>query len=435
MNSSVSQTETATVHTVDHIASLIACIMRTSDELGTSVPLSAKTWDLADAYKQIPLSDHAFDNDGFLAVYNPSEKRAEIFQQKVLPFGSVASVTAFLRVAHGIWKVGTRLLRLMWTSYFDDFLSVTTSETSRHTDLIVSSLFCILGWKLSEDKLIDYHTMCKVLGVEFDLRMSGQGFAAVANTQDRARELCDELDSILASGTLRRAEGERLRGRLQFASGQLFGRSARNRMRILSKHISCGRTALCDNTLLALRELRNQVALNSPRTISGKMSDHVHLYVDASYDLEGYSGVGGVLYDSGGQACFFFSEKLSCEFLQSVKKDEQKNMIQELEMLALLIAAELWLPVVKGKRVVAFSDSESVRGSFLKSWSQNDASSLLLKKIFSLEEESCCQIWLERVPSQSNPSDQLPRSFVSVWNGMTSTRVDPKEVWGQAAFP
>ena len=121
VNSSVSQTETATVHTVDHIASLIACIMRTSDELGTRVPLSAKTWDLADAYKQIPLSDHAFDNDGFLAVYNPSEKRAKIFQQKVLPFGSVASVTAFLRVAHGIWKVGTRLLRLMWTSYFDDF--------------------------------------------------------------------------------------------------------------------------------------------------------------------------------------------------------------------------------------------------------------------------------------------------------------------------
>ena len=227
VNSSVSQTETATAHTVDHIASLIACIKRTSDELGTSVSLSAKTWDLADAYKQIPLSDHAFDNDGFLAVYNPSEKRAEIFQQKVLPFGSVASVTAFLRVAHGIRKVGARLLRLMWTSYFDDFLSVTTSETSRHTDLMISSLFCILGWKLSEDKLIDYHTMCKVVVVEFDLRMSGQGLAAVANTQDRAKELCEELDTILVSGSLRRAEGERLRGRLQFASGQLFGRSAR----------------------------------------------------------------------------------------------------------------------------------------------------------------------------------------------------------------
>ena len=241
VNSSVSQTETATVHTVDHIASLIACILRVAEELGTSVSLSAKTWDLADAYKQIPLSDHAFDNDGFLAVYNPTEKKAEIFQQKALPFGSVASVTALLRVAHGIWKVGARLLRLMWTSYFDDFLSVTASETSRHTDLVVSSLFSILGWKLSEDKLIDYHTMCKVLGVEFDMRMSGQGLSAVANTTDRVNELCEEIDSILTLGSLKRADGERLRGRLQFASGQLFGRSARNRMRTLSKHISSGR--------------------------------------------------------------------------------------------------------------------------------------------------------------------------------------------------
>ena len=419
---------------MDHIASLIACILRVSEELGTNASLSAKTWDLADAYKQIPLSDYAYDNDGFLVVYNPTKRKAEIFQQKVLPFGSVASVTAFLRVAHGIWKVGARLLRLMWTSYFDDFLSVTASEASRHTDLIVSSMFSILGWKLSADKLIDYHTMCKVLGVEFDMRMSGQGLAAVANTADRVTELCEEIDSVLALGSLRKADGERLRGRLQFASGQLFGRSARNRLRTLSKHISSGRAALCDDTKLALCELRTQISHNIPRAISGKMADHVHVYVDASYDPEGYSGVGGVFYDSSGQSCFFFSERVSAEFLLSVKKTGQKNMIQELEMLALLIAAELWLPISEGKRVVIFSDSEAVRGSFLKSWSQNETNSQLLKKVCSLEDKSSCQIWLERVPSQSNPSDYLSRSFVTVWNGLTSSRVDPKAIWEQAAL-
>ena len=254
----------------------------------------------------------------------------------------------------------------MWTSYFDDFLSVTASETSRHTDLVVSSLFSILGWKLSEDKLIDYHTMCKVLGVEFDMRMSGQGLSAVANTTDRVNELCEEIDSIFTLGSLKRADGERLRGRLQFASGQLFGRSARNRMRTLSKHISSGSATLCDSTKLALSELRAQISLNVPRAISGKMSDHVHVYVDASYDPEGYSGVGGIFYDSTGQSCFFFSEQVSSEFLLSIRKSEQKNMIQELEMLALLIAAVLWLPMSEGKRVVIFSDSEAVRGRLPK---------------------------------------------------------------------
>ena len=119
-----------------------------------------------------------------------------MFQQKVLPFGSVASVTAFLRVAHGIWKLGSKLLKLMWTSYFDDFFSITDASSARHTDLVVLAMFNLLGWKLSADKLIDYHTVCKVLGVEFDFNMSGAGLTTVNNTADRVKELCDQLDSI-----------------------------------------------------------------------------------------------------------------------------------------------------------------------------------------------------------------------------------------------
>ena len=198
MNSSVSQTETATVHTVDHVASMIACVLRHSEARSQHPELVAKTWDLADAYKQIPLSDQAFSQDAYLVVFCPNTNRAEVFQQKVLPFGSVASVTAFLRVAHGIWKLGSQLLKLMCTSYFDDFFSnITDAASARHTDLVVLTMFNLLGWKLSADKLLDYHTVCKVLSVEFDFRMSGVGLTTVNNTTDRVKELCDQLDSIL----------------------------------------------------------------------------------------------------------------------------------------------------------------------------------------------------------------------------------------------
>lgn len=101
MNSSVSQTETATVHTVDHVTSMIVSLLRSSEHKARKLELVAKTWDLADAYKQIPLSDRAFDLDAYLAVYCPTTNKAEISQQRVLPFGSVASVTAFLRVGYG----------------------------------------------------------------------------------------------------------------------------------------------------------------------------------------------------------------------------------------------------------------------------------------------------------------------------------------------
>lgn len=339
MNSSVSQTETATVHTVDHVASMIACLLRSSERKARKLELVAKTWDLADAYKQIPLNDRAFDLDAYLAVYCPTTNKAEIFQQRVLPFGSVASVTAFLRVAHGVWKLGSRLLKLIWTSYFDDFFSVAEEPTARHTDLVIMSMFNLLGWKLSSGKLIDYHTMCKVLGVEFDFKFAGEGLVAVRNREDRTKELCDKLDLILDTNILKRAGGERLRGRLQFASGQLFGRSARNSLRTLSKHIASNRQRLCEETSSALRNLRHQLQENMPRTIRGSMSDHIHMYVDASFDLDGYySGVGGIAYTSSGSIIGFLSEKMSKSFILATMEKDQQTMIQELEMLALLIA-------------------------------------------------------------------------------------------------
>lgn len=76
-------------------AAMISCILRRSLSSGHSPELTSKTWDLADAYKQLPLSDEAFNLDSYLVVYSPRSKGPQVFQQSVLPFGSVASVTAF----------------------------------------------------------------------------------------------------------------------------------------------------------------------------------------------------------------------------------------------------------------------------------------------------------------------------------------------------
>ena len=164
----------------------------------------------------------------------------------------------------------------------------------------------------------------------------------------------------------------------------------------------------------------------------GSLTDHFHVYVDASFDDDGYSGIGGALHNSSGQATSFFSEKVDSDFTEMVKHDHQKNIIQELEMLALLTAIETWGPVWEGHRVVAFTDSESVRGSFLKTWSKNCPCNKLLARIFFLEETHTCPLWLERVPSQSNPSDVLSRSQVAAWKGLTREQIDFGTIWSHA---
>ena len=69
MSSNVTQFETATIHTVDHIAALVLCMLRTFESNGRPIQLMSKTWDPADAYKQVPLGDTAYDLNFYLVVY------------------------------------------------------------------------------------------------------------------------------------------------------------------------------------------------------------------------------------------------------------------------------------------------------------------------------------------------------------------------------
>ena len=62
----------------------------------------------------------------------------------------------------------------------------------------------------------------------------------------------------------------------------------------------------------------------------------------------------------------FFSERLDEDFVQVVKGETKTNVIQELDMLAVLSAVHLWCESFDGFRFVIFTESEAVRKSFLK---------------------------------------------------------------------
>ena len=91
----------------------------------------------------------------------------------------------------------------------------------------------------------------------------------------------------------------------------------------------------------------------------------------------------------------------------------QKTVIQELEMMAVLAAMRVWRKLIKACRVVLFTDSEAVRGAFLKSWSANDDGDKMVSIIFQVDFE--IPVWIERVPSQSNPSDSSKELKKQMW--------------------
>ena len=295
VNFAVTQNEGVTIHTIDHIAAMTACWMKDGN-LSHTDPLVAKCWDLSDAYKQVPLSDNAFELDSYLAVYDPSSRGAKIFQTKGPPLW-------FYCFSHSFPQ-------LMWSAYFDDFLCLARTREAKHVDFCVSSIFSLLGWKVSTHKLLPFASICKVLGVQLDLRQSGDSSCLISNTTERVEELVQDIANILSAGTLPRAEGERLRGRLQFASTQVFGRKLKRLLKVLSNHVTAGRKSLSKLTGECLEQISVILTLNIPRKVFASQSDILHIYVDASFNESDFSGIGGLIIDMQGDHLSFFSSKV-----------------------------------------------------------------------------------------------------------------------------
>ena len=73
-----------------------------------------------------------------------------------------------------------------------------------------------------------------------------------------------------------------------------------------------------------------------------------------------------------GEPLSFFSAKVEEDVIGAMTAKGQRTIIQELEMMAVLGALRSWEDVLSRRRVVLFTHSEAVRGSFLKSWSANE---------------------------------------------------------------
>ena len=90
-------------------------------------------------------------------------------------------------------------------------------------------------------------------------------------------------------------------------------------------------------------------------------------------------------------------------------------------MFACVVAVKLWA------ERVAESDCAIQRVSpwiFLAHGSSNKSCHVLLHEVFVLEEQCNTHLWLEQVPSQSNPADIPSREEVVVLESVSKSSVD-----------
>ena len=140
INSCAQVSESPKPHTIDIIASLGLSLMRHGP---AGVSWKVRTYDLSGAYRQCAVHPDSLQFS-YILVAGPGENRSVAFQSRALPFGSVRSVHAFLRVAHSLWAIATSKLLVPWTSYFDDFVTFSDSNEQVSVD---GSARCWIWWQ------------------------------------------------------------------------------------------------------------------------------------------------------------------------------------------------------------------------------------------------------------------------------------------------
>lgn len=159
------------------------------------------------------------------------------------------------------------------TGYFDDFLVLATRAEAQSVTLCVQLVFKTLGWAYARSgpKAPDFAELFHALGVTIDVAGLHLGKVLVSNTEQRRQELIHQLTAVLESGKLSQMDALRLRGRLQFAAGNVFGRIAKASLNVVSAHAyhSCS-PVIDEKSKLASRLHR--------KLLTGRLHRHAGFY-------------------------------------------------------------------------------------------------------------------------------------------------------------
>ena len=110
----------------------------------------------------------------------------------------------------------------------------------------------------------------------------GEGLNLIDNTSSRKLEISSLIALVLEGGRFPRADAFRLRGRLQFASGQLFGRLAKKALSIVTGHAYFSRNSVLDSeTISALKLYFSCLESQRPRAVHRSISQVFFIFTDA----------------------------------------------------------------------------------------------------------------------------------------------------------
>ena len=413
VNSTVQVDSNAKLHTLDVVAALCMELLRRAPNkkwLGKTVDLSA-------AYRPLAVSPRS-RWVSFIAVFDPSSRTPKIYAMRALPFGASRSVYGFLRVAHSLWWLGCKALKLAWSNFFDDFVTLARVGECKSVAITIDQFFKLLGWAVSSgDKDLPFAETFKALGIEIDLTAWERNVVRFANTEQRAAELSCKITEVLHAGRLSVPDALSLRGRMQFTNAQLWGRSSKLCLNSVTNHAYAGNGQEISSDLVRYLQLfKSCLVAARPREVTPSWDSPMYLFTDASFSPECADwpcGLGGVLLNHQGTQMAAFSCKLGLDALEVLGYPEKSTVIFEAELLALLVGMAIWKKKLRNRPCVCYVDNNATRDVAIAGKARTQPGLNLVTELLRLEDEVCINAWYARVPSASNVADGPSRNDTS----------------------
>lgn len=424
-NGTVQSNESPKPQGPDVIAAILIGLMKVLP--GESV--EGRAYDLKSAYKQLAICESDLWA-AFVSCFNPKTKSPSIFQLKAVPFGATRAVYSFLRVVRSIWYIGVVGLKLPWSCFFDDFVVFSKQGMVKSTDAAVTALFRLIGWKFAEEgeKCQQFSSEVSALGIKVCLKDFSRGKVYFDNTEKRKQDLSDLIQETLKSKNVTQKEGQVLRGKLQFADSQVYGRLSKLCLAEVSKLCASGGKALDGQAEMALKRFLGFLSSGKPRVLSCHTDRPFFLFTDACFEPTSpfwACGLGGVLVNDQGILLEFFSCSLSDEEMKKLGSESKKSIIFEAELLALIVAMYRWSSVLKSASCVCYIDNNAVRDVAISGRARNAAGIHLLERLLQVEMRLGVNAWFCRVASESNIADYPSRNDLRLFNAVRQVEVKP----------
>ena len=340
-----------------------------------------------------------------------------------LPFGCVASVHAWHSIGGLLCHIGRKLLKLPLLRYVDDLFSADRPSCAAHAmSCFARVVRAIMGASAIQERKLKCDSPLDVLGVTVSIT---RACITVFPSADKVEKWCGQLQRIEKTLTLHAGEAGKIAGRLGFAAQHAFSKLGRAMLRPFYRQqyapLPSGRLG----PLLRLAVKWWLHALTLPLQNTVDLCSLEKRVVDLFCDARGQPPrVAAVLIDE--QREITYTDWAPSQAVMQTFAARKDSQIMGLELLAILVGLQTFASRLSGLTVRIWTDNTGGENALRAAAAKCEDHNLIVHAIWLMAAKAGIGLWIERVGSHDNISDEPSRESYELLEAVGAKWEEPR---------